>query len=95
MVTFGRAEECSIAVNKDNFPDNLVLNVSKVHFTIIRDVYNDLIYIKDESKNGIFINGTIVGKGNRNILENDDTLSLGFKGSQNCEYRTNIMIMRF
>lgn len=81
-ITLGRAEQCTIVINKNNFPESTIMNFSKIHFIIIRDVYTDLIYLKDESKNGTFINGSLVGKGNRYILQHDDILSVGFKGLQ-------------
>ncbi|KAL3273732.1 hypothetical protein HHI36_015161 [Cryptolaemus montrouzieri] len=81
-ITLGRAEHCTIVVRSDNFPENTVLIISKLHFSINRDEITDLVYLKDESKNGTFVNGILVGKGNKNILQNDDIVSVGFKGSQ-------------
>ncbi|KAK9888334.1 hypothetical protein WA026_000590 [Henosepilachna vigintioctopunctata] len=82
IITLGRGEQCTYMVCKENYPENTMMNISKLHFTIIRDNYAELVYLKDHSKNGTFVNGTIVGKGNKNILQHDDILSVGFKGNQ-------------
>lgn len=74
--TFGRCKDSDVVITANSFPSTKVLNISKLHFTIIREP-NCPIYIKDLSKNGTFLNGKVIGKGNQNILANDDEIAVG------------------
>lgn len=74
----GRHEENDLCIGKDHLPDKILSRISKVHFSIKKDV-TDLqspTYIVDESRNGTFVNGTVIGTGRKMILKNDDTIAL-------------------
>ena len=71
--TFGRAPNCTLQIDKQNFPQ--LLNVSKVHFQIVKE--DDMVYLIDLSKNGTFINSEKVGRNNRHIISDGDIISIG------------------
>ncbi|VVC89309.1 unnamed protein product [Leptidea sinapis] len=76
--TLGRALSCSFIVKKDNIKDNIIKNVSKQHFVIKRDMTEPLnpAIITDLSYNGTYINGTIIGKGNSRVLDDNDEIAI-------------------
>ncbi|XP_017771271.1 PREDICTED: ovarian-specific serine/threonine-protein kinase Lok-like [Nicrophorus vespilloides] len=84
--TLGRAENSDVIITADKVPVHRVTNISKVHFKIYKE--NGLVYITDLSKNGTFINGKLIGKGNMNILQNDDEIAIGFKGLKVYVFKT-------
>lgn len=75
----GRADSCHLTIDETILSVNIIANISKTHFRITKEE-DSLIYITDLSKNGTFVNGKRIGKGNRNILQDDDEISIGFKG---------------
>ncbi|KAL5017606.1 hypothetical protein ScPMuIL_007195 [Solemya velum] len=54
---------------------------SKVHFKLIRQKTSTgmHVFLEDTSSNGTFINGEKVGKGNRQVLANNDEIALALK----------------
>lgn len=57
--------------------------ISKTHFRIYRErcvtsngVEDDVVYLKDESQNGTFINNKLVGKGKTVVLVNNDLIAV-------------------
>lgn len=76
--TIGRAADCDVIITEKTFPRNRYQNVSKIHFLISKEPAEPP-YIKDLSKNGTFVNGKLIGKGKKYILQNDDEISIGFK----------------
>ena len=83
--TFGRLESCDICV-RNKLDSRKEQVISKIHFRIYREKYigsngleDDIIYLKDESQNGTFVNENLVGKGNRVILINNDLIAVARK----------------
>lgn len=77
--TVGRATSCDLIFSSENFSPNMLRIVSKRHFTISREQNDDActIYLQDTSYNGTFVNGTLVGRGKRIMLQTDDEISIG------------------
>jgi pSer/pThr/pTyr-binding forkhead associated (FHA) protein len=80
--TFGRLQSCDISV-KGKMPARREQVISKTHFRIYREksvttngLEDDVIYLKDESQNGTFINNILIGKGNSIILVNNDLIAV-------------------
>lgn len=90
MYTFGRLADCDISVKNKIAPKREQV-ISKLHFTIYREkcftsngIEDDVVYLRDESQNGTFINNTVVGKGKSTILVNNDLIAVAkpqFKGN--------------
>lgn len=80
--TFGRGEECDVAFsNIDGKKNQCFQAYSKVHFKIVRQSTSTGIHVflEDTSSNGTFINGEKVGKGNRQVLANNDEIAVALK----------------
>ncbi|KAJ8959051.1 hypothetical protein NQ318_022306 [Aromia moschata] len=76
----GRSDECDIVIYKSKFLPNQLFFVSKEHFLISRDPDDPYIsYITDLSKNGTYLNGTLIGKNLRVVLQNNDSIAIGEK----------------
>lgn len=75
--TFGRAIGNDVVITKDWLPDNKYVNISKVHFRIVREVGMPPV-LMDLSKNGTYVNSYLVGRNKRRILQNGDRIALGF-----------------
>eukprot|EP00002_Diphylleia_rotans_P009651 TRINITY_DN20015_c0_g1_i1.p1 TRINITY_DN20015_c0_g1~~TRINITY_DN20015_c0_g1_i1.p1 ORF type:complete len:465 (-),score=102.96 TRINITY_DN20015_c0_g1_i1:67-1461(-) len=67
VTVFGRDPSCDACFSEDP-------RFSGRHFAITKD--DDDIVIEDTSMNGTFVNGTMLGKGNRMKLKNSDSISL-------------------
>ncbi|KAL1497454.1 hypothetical protein ABEB36_008424 [Hypothenemus hampei] len=74
---FGRGEESTMQAP----PTPNLGKISKQHFEITKSEEDDLIYIKDLSKNGTYINGIRLGKGNRKILKHQDQIAVTFEAN--------------
>lgn len=74
----GRSDSCNLTIDDKIMSMSIITNISKTHFEIRKDD-DSIIYITDLSKNGTFINGKRIGRGNKNILQDDDEISIGFK----------------
>lgn len=76
--TVGRAEDNNLTLNEGNVPHKIWCRVSNKHFEISRE-RGDLskpVYIQDFSRNGTFLNGEIIGKNKKRILQDDDVISI-------------------
>lgn len=80
--TFGRLQSCDISV-KGKMPTRREQVISKTHFRIYREksvttngLEDDVVYLKDESQNGTFVNNILIGKGNSVILVNNDLIAV-------------------
>lgn len=54
-------------------------HISKIHFTITREIIGTLgyvVFIKDTSSNGTFLNGEKIGKDCKWVLSNNDKISV-------------------
>lgn len=85
--TLGRSEKCNVTIIKSKFPRNKSQNISKVQFTITRACAGTA-YICDNSKNGTFVNGKLIGKGNKHVLQNNDEIAIGYKNLTVYLYKT-------
>ncbi|XP_030758715.1 serine/threonine-protein kinase Chk2 [Sitophilus oryzae] len=73
--SFGRAFDCTVFVTSQQCRKATKL-ISKTHFSIEKSFEDNLIYIRDLSKNGTFVNKILLGKGKRRILRNNDTIAV-------------------
>lgn len=80
--TFGRGDECDYSFNIEALRKHAsFLAYSKVHFKITRE-YNRTGWntiLEDISSNGTFINGAKIGKNKKQVLMNNDEISLAIK----------------
>lgn len=77
ILKVGRSSTCDIIIDQTKIKDNLKQIFSKEHFCIYKDSDNLVTYITDNSKSGTFLNGSLIGKRNSNILQHDDIISIG------------------
>ncbi|KER22734.1 hypothetical protein T265_09218 [Opisthorchis viverrini] len=77
--TFGRGEDCSFTFCSSMFDDpNQLATFSKHHFKET-SYQGKLMFIQDLSSNGTFVNGTKIGRGKKQPLNNNDEISLSLK----------------
>jgi serine/threonine-protein kinase CHEK2 len=74
----GRSETSNLVLASTMFPEVVFQRISKTQFKIEKDVNDgfDPVYITDMSRNGTFLNGDLIGQGNRRILGNRDSISI-------------------
>uniref|UniRef100_A0A182NBU3 non-specific serine/threonine protein kinase n=1 Tax=Anopheles dirus TaxID=7168 RepID=A0A182NBU3_9DIPT len=74
----GRDEVCDLTLDKDNLPSSKLNRVSKLHFTIKRDLgdVTNPTYIYDYSRNGTYINARLIGPNKCMILKHEDIISI-------------------
>lgn len=79
--TFGRGDNCDVAFNNSGKRNQCFQAYSKVHFKLIRKSTSTgmHVFLEDASSNGTFVNGEKVGKGNRQVLGNNDEIALAMK----------------
>lgn len=79
--TFGRGEKCDVAFSSAGDSKQCFQAYSKVHFVLTRERTSagTFIFLGDKSSNGTFVNGEKVGKGNRQVLSNNDEIALAMK----------------
>uniref|UniRef100_T1IRU8 Serine/threonine-protein kinase Chk2 n=1 Tax=Strigamia maritima TaxID=126957 RepID=T1IRU8_STRMM len=81
--TFGRGDDCDYSFNSSPLLQNYscFLAYSKVHFKITRGYTSTGWHtvLEDQSSNGTFINGSKVGKDNKQVLVNNDEISVAMK----------------
>jgi serine/threonine-protein kinase CHEK2 len=78
--TFGRATNCTIAFDNEDFrASKHYLAYSSTHFKIIRDQVKNHVFIKDLSSNGTYINGDKIGKNKLHVLVNNAEIALASK----------------
>ncbi|XP_049279547.1 ovarian-specific serine/threonine-protein kinase Lok isoform X1 [Anopheles funestus] len=74
----GRDESCDLMLVETNLPASKLCRVSKVHFTIKKDL-NDMTsptYIHDHSRNGTYVNGKLIGANKCMILKHEDVIAI-------------------
>ncbi|GAB1602600.1 serine/threonine-protein kinase Chk2-like [Argonauta hians] len=78
--TFGRDISCDIPFKENNCKENFTA-YSKLHFKIYSELLSSglHVFLEDRSTNGTFINSEKVGKGNKQVLNNNDEISLAMK----------------
>lgn len=74
----GRVEDNHLCIDKTHLPEKMLARISKVHFTIHKDISDLLnpVYIEDCSRNGTYLNEKLIGTGRRMILKNNDVIGL-------------------
>lgn len=78
--TFGRGKNCSVPFETDEMKTSKYFpTYSSLHFKIIRDPKQNIVYLQDFSTNGTFVNGEKVGKNNQHVLENNAEIALASK----------------
>ncbi|CAH8582086.1 unnamed protein product [Schistosoma rodhaini] len=80
--TFGRGDDCSFRFVLDMFDgSSQFTTVSKLHFKIVLESMSDnpLVFIHDLSSNGTFVNGSKIGRGKKQPLNNNDEISVSLK----------------
>ncbi|XP_064620238.1 serine/threonine-protein kinase Chk2-like [Lineus longissimus] len=80
--SFGRGESCDYCFTSACTKQKNVFSAySKVHFQLTREKTSTGVYVflEDLSSNGTFVNGEKVGKGNKQVLNNNDEIALAFK----------------
>ncbi|CAG9836647.1 unnamed protein product [Diabrotica balteata] len=75
----GRSEKCDVPISRTNLCQKYKDLFSKEHFIICKDSTSKVVYIKDMSKSGTYLNNRLIGKHNMNILQHDDKISIGPK----------------
>uniref|UniRef100_A0A182SP88 non-specific serine/threonine protein kinase n=1 Tax=Anopheles maculatus TaxID=74869 RepID=A0A182SP88_9DIPT len=74
----GREQSCDLILSESNLPASKLCRVSKIHFTIKKDV-NDMTsptYIHDHSRNGTYVNDRLIGPNKCMILKHKDVISI-------------------
>ncbi|XP_043192588.1 serine/threonine-protein kinase Chk2-like isoform X1 [Amphibalanus amphitrite] len=79
--TLGRGESCDVVVGLQNLVEKYLLTISKTHLKVVRAEASTgwHVYLEDLSSNGTFVNGELVGRGNKVALKNNDEISLSMK----------------
>uniref|UniRef100_A0A182SM58 Protein kinase domain-containing protein n=1 Tax=Anopheles maculatus TaxID=74869 RepID=A0A182SM58_9DIPT len=74
----GRDARCSLVIEEKHFPQSVRSFISNVHFILEKDLEDRCspTYIIDNSTNGTFVNGKLIGKNNRVILMHGNTISI-------------------
>ncbi|XP_053666207.1 ovarian-specific serine/threonine-protein kinase Lok-like [Anopheles marshallii] len=74
----GRDPGCSLVINAKKLPTPMLLQISKVHFVLEKDIEDPFspTYIIDHSTNGTCVNGNQLGKNIRSILMHGDAISM-------------------
>ncbi|KAK3102300.1 hypothetical protein FSP39_010344 [Pinctada imbricata] len=82
VYSFGRGENCDVSFSDSKHKKHQCFQAySKIHFKIIRKTTSTgtHAFLEDTSSNGTFVNGEKVGKGNKQVLANNDEISLALK----------------
>lgn len=77
----GRAKRCDIDVSNHVRHEKQGQTISKEHFLIEKIPNKDgfIAILTDESANGTFVNGMLVGLGRKRVLHNHDKISLSHR----------------
>lgn len=76
---FGRDPLCDICYNGPDISRNPCFQtLSKTHFRIFKESKNggDFFFVEDKSSNGTFVNGEKLGRGKKQVLNNNDEIAL-------------------
>ncbi|XP_028396763.1 serine/threonine-protein kinase Chk2-like isoform X2 [Dendronephthya gigantea] len=80
--TFGRDINGDVCYAQKAFPrgnSSFFQRLSKKHFQLLKETSENgehIVYIKDWSMNGTFVNGGLIGKGNQQVIQNNSEISL-------------------
>lgn len=77
IMKVGRSAACDVTIDQTQIKNSLKQIFSKEHFSISKDSDYSVTYITDHSKSGTYLNGSLIGRRNSNILQNDDIISIG------------------
>jgi len=80
--SFGRGESCDVHFNIATAKSKQCYQAySKIHFKLVRQNSStgDHVFLEDTSSNGTFVNGEKVGKGKKQVLNNNDEIALALK----------------
>lgn len=85
----GRTEGNDLCIGKDHLPEKMLCRISKVHFSIKKDISDLLnpVFIEDESRNGTYLNGKLIGTGCRMILKHNDVIGLAHSTYKALQYK--------
>ncbi|CAH4028528.1 ovarian-specific serine/threonine-protein kinase Lok-like [Pieris brassicae] len=74
----GRALDSTFPIKKDTARIDIIKNVSKRHFIILRDrsETSSPAVLTDTSYNGTYINGVLIGKGKSRVLDDNDVIAI-------------------
>ncbi|CAB3991142.1 serine threonine- kinase Chk2-like, partial [Paramuricea clavata] len=85
---FGRDDKLAdVCFMQAAFHSSVFFRLSKKHFELIKETSDDgehVVYIKDWSSNGTFVNGELIGKGNKQVVQHNDQIA--FPTSENQAY---------
>ncbi|XP_030831152.1 serine/threonine-protein kinase Chk2-like [Strongylocentrotus purpuratus] len=76
---FGRDPSCDVCYNGPEISKNpCYQTLSKTHFRIFKESNDNcnFYFIEDKSSNGTFVNGEKIGKGKKQVLNNNDEIAL-------------------
>ncbi|KAJ8959052.1 hypothetical protein NQ318_022307 [Aromia moschata] len=73
----GRSSCCDAIIDQMDIDPKIKNMFSKEQFIIVKDADNPLTYIVDISSTGTYLNGQLIGKNCKNILQCDDRISVG------------------
>lgn len=79
VYSVGRSPECDVRITESNVDSTLASVISKIQFKLWKKILENgsyVVYLKDLSMNGTFVNRVKVGKFNEIALCNGDEISL-------------------
>lgn len=77
-IKVGRSTSCDIAIKSENIPATFVINsISKEHFVLMKDFENTLVYLTNVSKNGTWVDGAKLHKGDKTELKDGSKIGFG------------------
>ncbi|XP_062571619.1 serine/threonine-protein kinase Chk2-like [Saccostrea cucullata] len=83
--SFGRGENCDVSFGVHMAKSKQCFQAySKVHFKLTKQQTSAgvFVFLEDTSSNGTFVNGEKVGKGNKQVLTNNDEIALALKNNK-------------
>ncbi|KAJ8949326.1 hypothetical protein NQ314_008246 [Rhamnusium bicolor] len=84
----GRSSLCDAVIDRMGIGSINKNKFSKEHFLIVKNADNNITYITDLSRSGTYLNGRLIGRNNRNILQNDDTIGISPKKTRVYVYKS-------
>lgn len=73
----GRSSLCDAVIDRMEIDPKTKKMFSKIHFEIAKSPETSVAVITDLSKSGTYLNGKLIGKNKCNILQHEDTISIG------------------
>ncbi|XP_018561125.1 ovarian-specific serine/threonine-protein kinase Lok-like isoform X2 [Anoplophora glabripennis] len=84
----GRSSQCDAVIDRMEIDPNIKKRFSKEHFEITKSSDSPIVIITDLSKGGTYLNGRLIGKKKRNILQHDDKISIGSRRTKVYVYKS-------